>query len=200
MSGADEVGRVGVWIDRELDGFGAFFGGDACGEPVLWVSVDGHGEGGRADGGVDDRLRREFESIAVGLGQREAHVPAGDGEHKRDGFGRDELGGQHKVALVLAVLVVGEDNHLALAEVFKDFLDGGECGVVGRLLFCVWHGGMVELVGGNSRIVGHEEMEDWLYWGAHCSWAVGLGYFFVERVCANWWYCSHPNTGRPCAD
>lgn len=131
MSGADEVGGGGVGVDGELDGFGAFLCGDAGGQAVLWVPVDGHSEGGGADGGIDDRLRREFEPIAVGFGEREAHVSARDTEHERDSLGRDELGGEDKVAFVFAVFVIGEDDHLAIAEVFEDFLDGGKGGGFG---------------------------------------------------------------------
>jgi hypothetical protein len=40
--------------------------------------------------------------------------------HEIDGFGRDELGGQDKIALVLAVFLIDEDNHAAGAQLGND--------------------------------------------------------------------------------
>ena len=53
VPGLDEVFGLGVGVDSELDGLGAFRGRDAGGEAVLGVAVDGDGEGCAADGGVD---------------------------------------------------------------------------------------------------------------------------------------------------
>jgi hypothetical protein len=44
------------------------------------------------------------------------------GGHEVDRLGRDLVGGQHQIALVLAILVVDHDHHLAGA-------DGGEGGL-----------------------------------------------------------------------
>ena len=69
MSGSDEVAWGCTWVDGELDCFGSFLCRYAGGEAVFWVAVDGDGEGGGADGGVDDGLGREFEAVAIGFGQ-----------------------------------------------------------------------------------------------------------------------------------
>ena len=45
------------------------------------------------------------------LGQREADEPAAVAGHEVDGLGRNVLGGQGQVALVLAVFVVDHDDH-----------------------------------------------------------------------------------------
>ena len=62
---------------------------------------------------------------------READQAARVGRHEVDVLGRDELGGEHEVALVLAIFVVDEDHHLAGADVFQralDAFDRGSCG------------------------------------------------------------------------
>ena len=60
---------------------------------------------------------RQLEALDLLLGQREADEPAPVRRHEVDGVGRHELGGHRQVALVLAVLVVDEDDHLAGAHV-----------------------------------------------------------------------------------
>lgn len=128
VAGADEVVGAGGGVDGHLDAPGALAGGDAGGEAVARVAVDGDGEGGAADGGVDSGLGVEVEAFAVGAGEGEAEVAPGDGEHEGDGFGGDVLGGEDEVALVLAILIVGENDHAAGAEVVEDFGEGGEHG------------------------------------------------------------------------
>ena len=52
--------------------------------------------------------------------------PAALARHEVDRLGRHLLGREHEVALVLAVLVVHDDDELARAEVLDGALDGGE--------------------------------------------------------------------------
>jgi len=59
----------------------------------------------------------QVEPLAVLLGEREAQIAARDGEHEVDALGCDELRREDQVALVLAVLIVGQDDHLARAQV-----------------------------------------------------------------------------------
>ncbi len=50
------------------------------------------------------------------------------GRHEVDVLGRDELGGEHEIAFVLAIFVVDEDHHLAgadLVEGTRDAFEGG---------------------------------------------------------------------------
>ena len=77
---------------------------------------------GAPAGGVGRGLGREIEAFAVGLGEADAHVAPRDGEHEGDRFGRDMLDGEDEVALVLAVLVVGEDDHAARAQFGEDLV------------------------------------------------------------------------------
>ncbi len=56
-------------------------------------------------------------------GSDEADQAAAVGGHEVDRLGRGHLGGDHEVALVLAVLVVDEDEHAAVAGVVDDLFD-----------------------------------------------------------------------------
>jgi len=102
VPGSYEITWFGGWVDEHLDCFGAFVCGDSGGQAVLWVPVYGDGEGGTTGRGVDGGLAVEIEAVAVGLWERDEHVPGRFLEHEHDGLGRDELGGEDEVALVLA--------------------------------------------------------------------------------------------------
>ena len=58
------------------------------------------------------------------VGQRQANQAASVLGHEIDGVGIGHLGGNDDVALVLAVLVVDEDDHAPLLDVLNDLLDG----------------------------------------------------------------------------
>ena len=73
---------------------------------------------------VDPEHRRQVEPVGVGLGHRHADVAGGVADHERHELGRRELGGEDQVALVLAVLVVDDDDRPAA-------LDGGDGGLDG---------------------------------------------------------------------
>ena len=64
-------------------------------------------------------LQRQLERVGLLLGERQADQAAAVLGHEVDGLGRDLLGGHGQVALVLAVLVVDEDDHLAGADVVE---------------------------------------------------------------------------------
>ena len=99
---------------------------DAGGDAEAGVGIDGNGEGGAEGGGIVHGLGVEGEAVAVGGGEGDAEDAAGFADHEVDDFGGDELGGADEVAFVLAVFVVGEDDHFALAEGGEDVGDGGE--------------------------------------------------------------------------
>ncbi len=61
---------------------------------------------------IRPRPKRAMKLIAVGCGA----------------LGRDD-----QIALVLPVLVVDQDEHAALTGLLKDFLDGREIGLIGRI-------------------------------------------------------------------
>src|SRR5271163_4614770 len=128
VAGAGEVLRAGFWIDGGEDGDGAIGGADAGGDAE--ATVNGFGEGGAVDGGVDGGHERQVKLVAALLGEGQADEAAAVLGHEVDGFGRDFFGGHGEVAFVLAVFVVDEDDHTALANVFYGVFYGGEIGWV----------------------------------------------------------------------
>lgn len=102
MSGTHEVGRDGRGVDEHLDGLGAFVCGDAGGEAMLWVTIDGHGQRRSPRRGVDGGLSMQIQTIAVRFWERNEHVSGCFFEHEHDRFGGDELSWEDEVALVLA--------------------------------------------------------------------------------------------------
>src|SRR3989442_15913273 len=126
MARTGKVLGLGLGIDGGKDGGGAVGGGDAGGDAV--ARVNGFAEGGAVGGSVDGGHEREMEFVAALFGQREADQAAGVLGHEVDGVGRDFIGGHGQVAFVFAVLVVHQDDHAALANVFDGFFDSGEIG------------------------------------------------------------------------
>ncbi len=110
VSRAKEVVGLGVVGDGNLDGGGTVFGADAGGDTKAFGGIDGDGEGGSELGGVVFGLAMESEAIALFGGERKADESSAMGDHKVDGFGGDELSSVDEVALVLAVLIINQDN------------------------------------------------------------------------------------------
>ena len=80
-----------------------------------------------------DHLVQAQSVTALGA-HRQADQAATVGRHKVDRFGRYRLGGHDQVALVLPILIVHQDHHLALANVLDDLFNAGldlDWGIVG---------------------------------------------------------------------
>ena len=71
-------------------------------------------------------IRLRPSSVAALGGQGQADQAAAVLGHEVDGLGRRELGRHHEVALVLAVLVVADDDHAAAADLLDRLLDRRE--------------------------------------------------------------------------
>ncbi|SST08960.1 Uncharacterised protein [Acinetobacter baumannii] len=125
VAGADDVGGHGVLRRRSLHGAGAVRGGDAGGDAL--GGLDGDSELGAEAGAVALHHQRQAEALATLAGHRHADQAAGMLDHEVDVFGADAFGGHDQVAFVLAVLVIHQDDHLALADVFDQFVDRVEC-------------------------------------------------------------------------
>ena len=65
-------------------------------------------------------------SIEPLFGHRQADQPAAVRGHEIDRLRRDALRGDGQIAFVLAVLVVDDDDHLAVADGLDRVLDGRE--------------------------------------------------------------------------
>ena len=72
--------------------------------------------------------RHQLETKLLGAlrRQRQANEPAAVLGHEVDGVGRRHLRRDDKVALVLALLGIDEDEHAAVARVLDHLLDGRE--------------------------------------------------------------------------
>ena len=128
--GRDVVGAHGR-VDRDLDGAGAVGGGDAGGDTL--ARFDRHGEGGLVARRVLLGHQRQPKLLDPLAGHGEADQAAAEARHEIDRFGCGALGRNDQIALVLPVLVVDQDEHAALAGLLKDFLDGREIGLIGRI-------------------------------------------------------------------
>jgi hypothetical protein len=104
-----------------MDGAAAIGGGDAAGHAKFGAGVDGDGEGGAVRRGVFVGLRIKMQPFASLRRQRKAELARGLTDHKVDHLRRDELGGAYKIALVLAVFVVDEDDEATGLEFGESF-------------------------------------------------------------------------------
>src|SRR3954453_21765868 len=124
VAGLHQIPRRRPRIDRHLDRPRAVRGADAGGDAVA-----------RLHGDRERRLERRLvlgrhqvqaELVAALRRQGEADQPAPLLGHEIDRLGRRELRRHREIALVLAVLVVADDDHAARADVLERVLDRGE--------------------------------------------------------------------------
>ena len=106
------------------DGAGAVGGGNAGGDAL--ARLDRDGEGGFVAGAVVPAHQVEAELLDALAGQRQADQAAAVRGHEVDRIGRRHLRRNDQVALVLAVLVVDQDVHAAVARLVDDLLDRDE--------------------------------------------------------------------------
>jgi len=118
---ADEVFRSRVFRDGGSDRGGPVVRRDAGAHAA--ARLDRDGEGGAERRGVVVHHRGELQGLRLLLGDAEADEPSPVAGHEIDRLGGDELRGEGQVALVLAVLVVHEDDHPAVADVRDGILD-----------------------------------------------------------------------------
>ena len=119
---APQIGRKRRLVGQRADRRGAVAGRDARRAAVA-QQIDRHGEGGPEQRGVVLLHHVEPQFVAALLRERGAQHAAPLVQHEVDHLGGDLLGGDDEVALVLAVLVIDDDDHLAVAEVLDDLLD-----------------------------------------------------------------------------
>jgi len=147
MAGRDELLGPAVGARRDADGVRAIGGADPGGDAR--ARLDAHREGGaeRRTGAPGRGHHRQIEPGDGVFGERQADEAAPMRGHEVDGLGRDELRRHREVALVLAILVVDEDDHLARADVGDGAVHAFE-----ELRFDVERGGHVYSTG--SRLAG----------------------------------------------
>ncbi len=111
---ARQVAGPGTGVSHRPDRAGALRRWNA-GRGAL-PEVDRHGERRAVQAGVRRYHLRQVKLIAPAEGKCGAHDPGGVPEQVRHGLVIDALGGDHQVALVLARLVVEDDDELPARE------------------------------------------------------------------------------------
>ncbi len=118
MAGACQIVWARSRTNRSQNRARAVAGGNSRGD--AFHSVNGFAKRRAEVRGVDGRHQRQPQRIAALAGQRQANEAASVHRHEVDDLRRHLFGGDGKVALVLAVLVVHYDEHAPRAR----FLDG----------------------------------------------------------------------------
>ena len=118
VAGRDQGLRAVVRIDRHRDGAGAVGGADS-GRNAL-ARLDRDGEGGLVAAAVGAGHRLEPERVDAFLAKREADQAAAVARHEVDRVGRRHLRRDDEIALILAVVVVDQDEHAAVARLVDD--------------------------------------------------------------------------------
>ena len=127
----NEIGVGRGRVDQRLDRLGAVEGGDSGGGPLF--RIDALGE--RRSERIGERRRGGQVQLLGPLGgERRADESARMGGHEGDRLRRDVGGGEHQVAFVFAVFVVGDDDHFPGPDVGDEFLDRIECNLVHSFL------------------------------------------------------------------
>ena len=124
VTGMDEVVRRRGRVDGDLDRPRAVSGRDARRDAVAGLDRD-------RERGAELRLvlvghLAQPELVAALGGQAEADEPATVDRHEVDGVGRHELRRDGEVALVLAVVVVDDDDEATRTDLLDRVLDPGE--------------------------------------------------------------------------
>ena len=123
VSRAAETFGAHVGIGQGADGSGAVMAADACG--ATFQQVDGHGERSAQHTRVGLYLVLQSQLSAALVGNRGAEHAASVVQHEVHGFGRDQFGSHNQVALVLAVLIVHDNDKLSVFEVLYCLFDRG---------------------------------------------------------------------------
>ncbi len=114
MAGTHEVGCGAVVIGERAHGIGALLRRNAGGEAV--PHVDRHGEGGPERRIVERHHRIEVELLRPLDRERRAHDPRGVADDEGHLLGRAKGRRDEQIALVLAIVIVGDDDQFAAAE------------------------------------------------------------------------------------
>ena len=120
----DEVEGVRGGVDRDLDRVGAVVCRDAGRDSLPCFDRDGEGRAERRLVLICHLAQPELRAALRREAQADEASPVGG--HEVDGCGCDELGRDREVALVLAILVVDDDDEAAGADLLERFVDRGE--------------------------------------------------------------------------
>ena len=128
MARPRQILRFGLRINRRENGDRPVRGADARGHAN--ARIDRLAKGRSVHRSIDCRHQGQVQLVAALFRQRQANEPTAIFGHEVNGVRRDFLRRHCEIAFVLAVLVVHQDNHASLANLFDSFLDRGEIGYV----------------------------------------------------------------------
>ena len=122
MSGFGKITGHALGAGQDLDRLGAIAGADARADAVR--GVDRHGEIGAMQFAVVRHHALQPELAGPRLGERDANETAAVLGHEIDRLGCDLGRGHDQIPLVLALGIVGHDDHFAGANIAQDGFDG----------------------------------------------------------------------------
>ncbi len=109
MAGPHEIRRAAVAVGERAHRVGALLGGNPGGEAV--ADIDRDGEGGAERRIVERHHRVEVQPPRLLGRQRRADDAGGVADDERHLLGRAQARGDEQIALVLAIVVVGDDDN-----------------------------------------------------------------------------------------
>ena len=124
VPGGDDVVAAIIVVDGNRDGAGAVGGRDAGGDAL--ARLDGDGEGRLVLRLVLLGHRLQAEIVHPLPGHRQTNEPAPVLRHEIDDVRARLFGRYHEVTLVLAILVVDENEHATLTGVLDHLFDRGQ--------------------------------------------------------------------------
>ena len=130
VAGGDDIVLALRRVDGDRHGPRPVGRGNSCGNPL--ASVDRDGEGGLVTGQILACHQRQAELPHPLARQRQADQASAVLGHEVDRLGTRQLGRDQQVSLVLALLLVHKDHHLALPGVLENLFDGREVGGGGQ--------------------------------------------------------------------
>jgi len=122
VAGLGKVDRLAGRIDEGTDGGSAVGRGDPGRHPAVAV-IDRDGKGGPQQCGVVAHHEIDVQLFQPLRRHRNADQTAAVFGHEIDRFGRHLFGEHDKIALVLAIFVIHDDNDLALPEILDGLRD-----------------------------------------------------------------------------
>jgi hypothetical protein len=116
VPGSPQITRPCIGVDEQADRPGAIERADSRSHPEARVRVDGYGERGAQRLLVLFRHGRQAERVGPLRRERHADEAAAMRRHEVDQVGRDRCAGADQIPLVLPVLVVRDDDELAVPD------------------------------------------------------------------------------------
>ena len=124
MAGTDEIARAHVAIGERAHGVRALLGRNAGRQSM--TNIGRHGEGGAERRVIGRHHRSEIQPPRIVAGQRNADDAAAIADDEGHLLGGAKRSGDDQVALVLAIVVVGDGDDLATGESLDGVCDGIE--------------------------------------------------------------------------